>query len=407
MNDRDFPEGFLFGSSTAAHQVEGGNVNNDWWVWEHAVDGRAKQPSGDALDHYHRYAQDFALLSSLGQNAHRLSLEWSRIEPEPGEWSIAALDHYKRVLASLAEHDLTPLVTLMHFTLPRWFAERGGWLAPEAVERFATYAETVMTGLGDLIPYACTINEPQVAASMGYLVGYFPPGHADFDEWQRVTHTQIEAHRAAVQAIRAAAGGSRAGICLQLPALEPARPDDPDCVAAYEFGREWMQDVYVEGLRSDPDGAGDFVGVQYYSKQLIDPATSSGVVPAPEGERVTQMGWVWHPDGLRQALHTAARIGLPLIVTENGIATADDRERIEFVDGHLRAVRQALDEGCDVRGYLYWSSFDNFEWNEGYAPRFGLVGIDYDDGARRVVRASAVAYGALARTGRIDALHSR
>lgn len=404
MGGRDFPEGFLFGGATAAHQVEGGNRGNDWWEWEHRPDSPAKEPSGDAIDHYHRYADDFALLSSLGHNAHRLSLEWSRIEPEPGEWSTAALDHYRRVLTSLADNRLTAVVTLLHFTVPLWFAERGGWLAAEASDRFAAYVDKVMTHLGDLMPYACTINEPQVAAAHGYLTGYFPPGHADLDEWQRVTWAQIEAHRAAVQVMHADRGAVRAGICLQLPAMEPARPDDADCVAACEFAREWMQDVYIEALRSDPVGAGDFVGVQYYSRQRIDPHQAGGTAPAPERERVTQMGWVWYPDGLRQALHTAARTGLPLIVTENGIATADDVERVEFLDAHLRAVREAMDDGCDVRGYLHWSAFDNFEWNEGYAPTFGLVGIDYDDHLCRVVRPSAVAYGNVVRTGRIASL---
>ncbi len=404
MSERDFPEGFLFGSSTAAHQVEGGNVGNDWWAWEHRADTPVRQPSGDAIDHYHRYAEDFALLAALGQNAHRLSLEWSRIEPERGEWSMAALDHYKRVLTSLAEHGLTGLVTLMHYTLPRWFADSGGWLGPDATERFAAYVDTVAAHLGDLMPFACTINEPQIAAVHAYMTGRFPPGHRDLDEWQRATWGQIEAHRAAVRALRGGRGEPRAGICLQLPALQPARPDDPGCVAACEFAREWMQDVYVRALSEQPGTAGDFLGVQYYSRELVDPEAPRGTTPAPEGEPVTQMGWVWYPDGLRQALHAAAGAGLPLVVTENGVATDMDSERVEFIDRHLRAVRTAMEEGCDVRGYLYWSSFDNFEWNEGYAPTFGLVGIDYENGLRRIVRPSAVAYGAVARTGRIPAL---
>src|SRR5512142_2276769 len=158
--ERDFPEGFLWSTSTAAHQVEGGNVNNDWWAWEHTPGSTAVEPSGDAIDHYHRFDDDFRLLAELGQNAHRLSIEWSRIEPAPGEWSVAALDHYKRVLDSLAAHGLTAFVTLMHFTVPRWFAERGGWVAADAVELFGRYVERVGRALGDRIPYACTINEP-------------------------------------------------------------------------------------------------------------------------------------------------------------------------------------------------------------------------------------------------------
>ncbi|MGH3321083.1 MAG: glycoside hydrolase family 1 protein [Streptosporangiaceae bacterium] len=403
-HDADFPPGFMFGAATAAHQVEGGNVGSDWWEWEHREGTPAKEPSGDAIDHYHRYPEDFALLAGLGHNAHRLSIEWARIEPAPGEWSQAALDHYARVLTSLAEHGLTALATLQHFTLPRWFAERGGWLAEDAADRFGAYVAKVAETLGDLMPYACTINEPQIAAVSGYLTGAFPPGHTDLDEWQRVTHTLIHAHRVGVEALRTGPSRPRAGICLQLPAFEPARPDDSGCAAACEFVRAWMQDVYVDALRERPEAAGDFVGVQYYTRELIDPSVPDGRVPVPDGEPVTQMGWGWHPDGLRLALHTAARAGLPLIVTENGIATPDDTERTAFLDVHLRATRRAMDEGCDVRGYVHWSAFDNFEWNEGYAPTFGLVGIDYTNRLHRVIRSSAEAFCAVARTGRIAAL---
>src|SRR6476659_908685 len=229
--DADFPEGFLFGSSTAAHQVEGGNANNDWWAWEHAAGTPAAEPSGDAIDQYHRYAADFALLAGLGQNAHRLSLEWSRIEPEPGEFSRAALQHYRRVLGTLAEHGLEAFVTLHHFTNPLWFARRGGWAARDAVERFERYCEVVARELGDLMPWACTINEPQVVARNGHLVGWFPPGVANDGLFKRVTRTFIAAHAAAVRALGAGAGDPKAGICLQLPDYEPARPGDPDCEA--------------------------------------------------------------------------------------------------------------------------------------------------------------------------------
>ena len=407
MEGTDFADGFLFGSSTAAHQVEGGNVNNDWWAWEHRAGTPAREPSGDAIDHYHRYADDVALLAALGQNAHRLSLEWSRIEPAPGEYSQAALDHYKRVLTALGETGMTGLVTLLHFTVPRWFAERGSWTAPDAVDRFAAYAERVAEQLGDLMPYACTINEPQVVALYGHLVGLFPPGHKDYAECRRVGEVQVEAHRAAVQALRAgraAPGGPRSGICLQLPALEPARPGDAACEEACREGVALVYDAYLGPLRERPQDAGDFVGVQYYTRMRIDPSLPEGLAPHPAGTRLTQMGWEWHPDGLRGALHAASAVGLPVIVTENGIATDRDAERIDFIEAHLRSVRRAIDEGCDVRGYIYWSSFDNFEWNEGFRPTFGLVGIDYEHGLRRVVRPSAVAFGAVARTRSIAAL---
>jgi len=166
-------------------------VNNDWWAWEHTEGSTAVEPSGDAIDQYHRYREDFELLAGLGQNAHRLSLEWSRIEPAPGEWSGAALGHYRRVLECLAENGLTAFVTLHHFTNPRWFAERGGWLARDAVERFERYCERVASELGELMPWTCTINEPQIVALFGYREGMHPPGHSDEGEWLQVTRTLI------------------------------------------------------------------------------------------------------------------------------------------------------------------------------------------------------------------------
>lgn len=226
-----FPSAFLLGSSTAAHQVEGGNVGNDWWAWEHAPGTPCAEPSGDAIDQYHRYDEDFALLASLGQDAHRLSLEWWRIEPEPGEFSRAAIEHYRRVLESLAGHGLTGFVTLNHFTLPRWLSARGGWLAPDAIERFERFCDRVAIDLGELIPFACTINEPQIVALFGYLEGWFPPGERNPFLWRRATERLIEAHEAAVRAMQ---GGPKAGVCLQMPALEPARPEDPGCVALCE-----------------------------------------------------------------------------------------------------------------------------------------------------------------------------
>lgn len=396
--DAEFPEGFLFGSSTAAHQVEGGNANNDWWAWEHAAGTPAAEPSGDAIDQYHRYAEDFALLASLGQNAHRMSLEWSRIEPEPGEFSRAALEHYRRVLGTLAEHGLEAFVTLHHFTNPRWFSARGGWAARDAVETFERYCECVGEALGDLMPWACTINEPQIVSRMGYLEGWFPPGIINPGLWRKVTRTFVAAHAAAVRALGAGAGDPKPGICLQLPDFEPARPGDPDCEAFTAEIRREMADVYLEDL------PGAFVGVQYYTRERLDPGLPGHHGPPPAGAPLTQMGWELNPDGLGRAIRLAAGSGLPVVITENGIATADDGMRIAYMRSHLEQVAQALRDGIDVRGFMYWSAFDNFEWNEGYRPLFGMVGIDREDGLRRIVRPSARAYGELARTRSLSVL---
>jgi beta-glucosidase len=395
-----FPADFLWGSGTAAHQVEGGNTGNDWWDWEHDPASPAVESSGDGIDHYHRYDSDFALLASLGQNAHRMSIEWSRVEPAPGEFSTAALDHYARVLESQARHGLTAFLTLYHFTVPRWFAARGCWLADDAVELFGRFAGVVAERLGDLVPYFCTVNEPQAIALMSYLVGEFPPGHQDLGEAVAVNATLIQAHRVATEAVRAGRGTPRVGTCLQLMPAEAVDPSDDESVAAADFLRDLMIDSHLADLRAGGD-VGDFVGLQYYTRLRL----AGGLpVPPPADAETTLMGWEVYPDGFAEQLHAASSSGLPVIVTENGIATADDEQRVRYLQSHLGALATARDEGVDVRGYLHWSSFDNFEWAHGYRPTFGLVGIDRSDGLRRVVRPSAEAFGRVAATGDLAAL---
>ena len=390
----DFPGDFLWGSATAAHQVEGGNTNNDWWDFEHDPTTAARESSGDGIDHYHRYTEDFALLSSLNHNAHRLSVEWSRIEPAPSEFSRAALNHYRRVLTALRDAGLTAFVTLHHFTLPRWFAARGGWLAPDAAALFARYSARVSAGLGDLMPYVCTINEPQMIALHGYLEGYHPPGIANPVLWKRAGEALLDAHFAGVRAVRAEAG-SRIGLVVQLPLLVPVREG-----TLFDEMRHEIVDRYLDNL-TGPE-AGDWLGVQYYRKQWVDPGSPTFFAPPPPGVPVTQMGWAVHPDGLREMLHRAARTGLPLYVTENGIATPDDTERVAYLAGHLAALAQARAEGVDVRGYLHWSAFDNFEWSEGYRPKFGLIAVGED--FTRHPKPSAFALARVARSGRLDTL---
>jgi beta-glucosidase len=238
----DFPDGFLWGSATSAHQVEGGNTNSDWWEWEHTPGSAAVESSGDGIDHWHRYDEDFALLAALGQNAHRFSLEWSRIEPAEGEFSRAALDHYARVLESLAHHGLTAFATLYHFTLPRWFAARGGWLADDALDVLGRYVEKIAQRVGDLIPYACTVNEPQIVALQGYWRGHFPPGRQNIEEAQHVNSILAQAHRTATAALRSGHGRPKIGTCLQLPCIEPLRSDCADDIATADMIRTGMVD---------------------------------------------------------------------------------------------------------------------------------------------------------------------
>ncbi|BAL87856.1 putative glycosyl hydrolase [Actinoplanes missouriensis 431] len=385
-----FPDGFLWGSATSAHQVEGGNTNNDWWDFEQNPASAARWSSGDGIDHFHRYADDFALLASLGHTAHRLSLEWSRIEPAPGQVSRAAIAHYRRVLTVLAGTGMTGFVTLHHFTLPRWLSARGGWLAPDAAELFSRYCARVTAELGDLMPFICTINEPQMIALHGYLEGYHPPGVTNPTLWRRVGGVLLDAHLAAVAAIRSA-GGTRIGLAVQLPLLAGSEP-------FLSLMRHEIVDRYLDGL-TGVDG-GDWLGVQYYRKQWVDAASPFFFAPPPAGVPLTQMGWAVHPDGLREMLHRAARPGLPLYVTENGIATEDDTERVAYLRSHVAAVGQAIAEGVDVRGYLHWSAFDNFEWSEGYRPKFGLIAVD-DDFTRRP-KPSAAEFARIIRASKED-----
>src|SRR5579864_6137844 len=198
-----FPPGFLWGVATSAHQIEGGNVNNDWWVWEHNPDSGCVESSGDACDSFHRWDEDVDLVAELGLGAYRFSLEWSRIEPAEGEFSTAALDHYRRICARCHERDVVPVVTFHHFTNPRWLADRGGWEADDAPARFARYVERVGAHLGDLIGRACTFNEPNVVAVLGYTVGNYPPGLKDeLGRHLAVNDTLVRAHRLAVDVLR-------------------------------------------------------------------------------------------------------------------------------------------------------------------------------------------------------------
>ncbi len=402
---RDFPEDFLFGSSTAAHQVEGGNDGNDWWDWELADGGsHVHEPSGIAIDQWTRYRQDFELLAGLGHRSHRMSIEWSRLEPEPGTFDDLAFEHYADVLDTLAGRGMTPFVTMYHFTLPRWFAAKGGWLADDAVDRYAAFVGEAARRLGaERLPFVCTVNEPQIIPMEGYLLGEFPPGHQDLGEFQRVNRVLADAHRAATAALHAVSPDIKAGTCLQLMSFQPADPDDDgDRELAASMHRE-MNEMHVDDLRAGGD-VGDWVGVQYYTRVLLDSHSERLMRPPPEGAETTLMGWEVYPEGLRMALDHAATVGLPMYITENGIATSDDTQRVRYLESHLRVVADAVADGLDVRGYTYWSAFDNFEWAKGYPPTFGMVRIDRDNDLARVVLPSALAFQRVIETGRVDSL---
>lgn len=367
-----FPDGFLWGTATAAHQVEGGNWNNDWWVWEHDPGSPCVEVSGDTCDHFHRYPEDIKLLADLGFGTYRFSVEWSRVQPERNEWSRSALEHYRRVCATCHENGIQPIVTYHHFTTPRWVAAHGGWEEPSTADLFARYAERVAGALGDLTPWACTFNEPNIVATMGYLAGVFPPGRRDPSLRRAVNDIFIDAHRKAVDVIRSGPGNANIGLTLAM--------SDWQAVDGGESRRDRirlnMEDVYLEAARSD-----DFIGVQTYSRTRVGPDGTLG----PEGDTpTTQMGYEVWPEALEATIRYATDKtgGVPVLVTENGIGTDDDDQRIDYVKRALQGVRNCLDDGIDVRGYTYWSLLDNFEWALGYGPTFGLIAVDRENFVR-------------------------
>jgi beta-glucosidase len=393
----DIPDGFLWGASTAGHQVEGGNVNADLWPMEWAEDTLFAEPSLDACDHYHRYPEDIALLADLGLNAYRFSVEWSRVEPEPGAFSRAALDHYRRMVGTCLEHEVTPVVTYCHFTTPRWFAADGGWGQAEAPDRFGRYAEAVTAHLGDLLPWVATLNEPNVMQLLEQT-GVIPmgindeppkPGESRMGLLGAGVEQMSAIHRRAVEAIRSGPGDSRVGWTLAIVDLQPGEGGDERFAQAQQRASlDWL-----EVSRDD-----DWVGVQTYTRERIGP---DGKLPVPDGTPVTQTGWEVYPDALGHTVRlAAAEAGVPVMVTENGMATDDDSARLAYTRGALEGLQAAIADGVDVRGYLHWTLLDNFEWMAGYAKTFGLIAVDRTT-FERTVKPTARWLGEVARANAI------
>ncbi|MBC7811955.1 MAG: family 1 glycosylhydrolase [Burkholderiales bacterium] len=403
----EFPGGFWWGVAGAAHQIEGGNVNNDSWVLEHTPGSPFVESSGDACDHYHRYPQDIALIASLGFNTYRFSLEWSRIEPEEGEFSTAALEHYRRMLATCHEHGLTPILTYHHMSSPRWFAAKGGWEVLANADYFARYCERATAHLGDLIGAACTVNEPNLGLQL-QLMGVMPPdsvlANAPFRavaakavgselfsafpsccQHQLARDTFLKAHRLAVNAIKSGKGDFPVGMALSI--MDYQAVDGGEAVR--DKAREETDVPFLEAARDD-----DFIGVQTYSRVRFGP---NGMVNPDEGAELTQLFYEFYPEALEATIRYAASYtGKPVIVTENGIGTSDDSRRIEFIIRALHGVKRCLQDGIDVRGYCHWSLFDNFEWTLGYRPTFGLIAVDRVTQERRL-KLSAKFLGEVAR----------
>ncbi|OGW80552.1 MAG: hypothetical protein A3G33_09345 [Omnitrophica bacterium RIFCSPLOWO2_12_FULL_44_17] len=466
-----FPPNFLWGAATSSHQVEGDNRNNDWWEWEEA--DRVKEKSGKACDHWNRFRADFALAKSLGHNAHRFSIEWSRIEPEEGIFSEEALYHYGEMIKTLRIFGIEPMVTFYHFTIPLWFAKKGGWLLDESPEIFARYVRKVVETIDTPVRYWITMNEMMVYVYKGFIAGEWPPGEKSYEKAFRVLGNLLRGHVLAYQVIKEITAThplhTNGGQANPLPqgegspnshrqSLQRSGEGSPNShrqslqrsgegrgeglVGVAQFSAvyapcskwswrhrlsTWFRAKMTNHLATEAMVYGkvnypglfqiklprartlDFIGINYYTRYFIHNRgfNAAGLLGddctlehhRDVGKR-TMMDWEIYPRGLSQLVKEFSKYKLPILISENGIATADDNERAEFIQNHLGELARAMSEGANVIGYLYWSLLDNFEWADGFFKRFGLIEIDYTNQHRRV-RKSAEKFAEICAHGEI------
>jgi beta-glucosidase len=417
-----FPAGFLWGTSTSAHQVEGGNENNDWSEWERrpgAINDATR--SGAACGWWEgRAEEDLAVAAAEGQNAHRLSLEWSRLEPEPGRFDDRAFARYGQLLDEMRRLGLLAMVTLHHVTLPRWVARRGGWTSWSTVDCFARYAQECARRLAGRVPLWVTMNEPAACAAAGYALTYWPPALGSNRMALRALAVMLEGHAAAYRAVKQVADAP-VGIVLSAPRIEPARASLLD--GAVAWAQDWsflgatlrslktgVLQPPIAGRRLRVPGLGgslDFLGVNYYGRYAVQfDLRSAGILFGKHVQEPTIRtgGCDWgeiSPAGLTRQLLRLSRLGVPLYVTENGIRDSDDALRPSFLREHVAALHEAIRLGAEVRGYFHWSLVDNFEWAEGWVPRFGLRALDPAT-QRRTPRGSAAVYARICRANALE-----
>lgn len=412
--ERKFPDGFLWGAATAAHQVEGG-MHNNWSEWEKKnaarLAGEAKGRwekwqqekfpemfisenylSGRACDHYNRFAEDFDLAKSLGHNAHRFSIEWSRIEPSEGKFDEKEIEHYRQVIRALRDRGMEPFVTLWHWTHPVWLEEKGGAESSEFPGYFSRYARYVTEKLGTEVKFWMTLNEPTSVILNSYWQGNWPPQKRSIFAVLKVFRVLSRAHNLAYDEIKKNHPEAQVGFGNILEYIEPADSNNPInrftvWLAGYFADRKFLKMVA---------GKNDYLAMQYYFHRKLDLLGRN----KNANKTISDLGWEVYPEGIYHILRDLKKHNLPIYITENGIADADDSRRAEFIREHLAQVGRAIGEGVDVRGYFYWSLLDNFEWDKGFWPRFGLIGVDYET-LERKVRQSALEYAKICRKNKI------
>ena len=399
-----FPSGFLWGSATSAHQVEGG-TNNQWTQWEKdnaqrlADEAKTKwQPwqqeqfpemfekenyvSGQACDHYNRFQQDFDIAKELGQNAHRFSIEWSRIEPEEGKFDEKEIEHYRQVLIALRERGIEPFVTLWHWTEPIWFSEKGGWTNKRSVEYFSRFVEEVVGEYKDLVKFWVVVNEPNVSMGCGYFLGNQPPAKKGLTDFLKAYFNLLAAAKKAALVIRDIDANAEIGVANSVAHYESKIFPGLDFLIVKLF--QLFSRYFLRATISYCT----FIGCNYYSRHLFSQGKKNDSV-----KKRTDLAWEIYPDGIYKVLKEIKKYNLPIYITENGLADAKDEKRKEFIVDHLKWMHKAIEEGADVRGYFHWSLLDNFEFPEvrGFWPRFGLVEIDFKTQERKI-RPSAFGY---------------
>lgn len=418
MTDLAFPANFLWGTASSAHQVEGDNTNNQWWAFEQRPGAIWRgDKSGRACDWWQNAERDFDLMQQMGLNAHRMSIEWSRVEPRPGVFSHAAIDRYRELLQGLRSRGIEPMLCLHHFSNPQWLEAGGAWERSETIARYLRFVRFTVGALADLNSMWLTINEPQVYTNHAYLEGIFPPAKKDLLAGIKVYRHMLLAHGLAYQEIHRLQPAARVGTASALRAFKPLRPTHAGDQFAASLVKYLSEDAWTIALRTGvllpPYGGGyhgalkdafDFVGINYYTRSLIrfspNPAHVFGERMHMPGGELSDSGrdgpYSWYcPEGLYDLCCELSRLGKPIYVTENGLPDADDDQRPRWLTGHLKAVHAAIQRGADVRGYYHWTFTDNFEWAEGWGLRFGLVEVDPET-QTRTLRPSGALYRRIA-----------
>jgi beta-glucosidase len=386
-----FPENFYWGTATSAYQVEGG-IKNDW-----SAAGK-KYDAGLACDHYRRFEEDFDLAKQMHNNAHRFSIEWARIEPEQGKFDQNEIEHYRKVILALKQRGIEPFVSLYHWTLPIWFAEREGWLNKDAPEYFAKFVEKVVLEYKNLVRFWITLNEPNIHTSRAYLQGNWPPFLKGLKNLSKASHQLVQAHKLAYGRIHEISSDAVVGIAT-------------NNIWYRGIVRLFLDHKWNHWFLEEIEDCQDFIGLNYYfSNSLrtyiyIFPKSICGrlsLTHEAKPRNITDMGWKIVPEGVYHVLKDLKKYNKAIYITENGLADARDKKRAKFIIDHLKWVHKAINEGVDVRGYFHWSLLDNFEWDKGFFPRFGLIEIDYEHNLKRTPRPSSKIYSEICKNNGLN-----